>query len=70
MARQNTIILNIDDADLNELKRRLTQAMIEKTLIDNERNLSETARCLGISRPTLYKLMSRYGLHPKLNNHQ
>ncbi len=62
MIRQNTVTLNIDGADLNELKRRLSQAVIEKTLRETENNLSKTARRLGISRPTLYNLMSRYGL--------
>lgn len=62
MIRQNTVTLNIDGADLNELKRRLSQAVIEKTLRETENNLSKAARRLGISRPTLYNLISRYGL--------
>lgn len=44
-------------SDENDEKRRIVKA-----LEDYSRNLSRVAEALGISRPTLYKKMDKYGL--------
>ena len=47
---------------LKEAKEALERGILENALRDNNGNISKTAKVLGISRPTLYDLMSRYGL--------
>jgi two-component system, NtrC family, response regulator len=47
---------------LKEAREELEKEVIAKALRDNQGNISKTARALGISRPTLYELISRYGL--------
>jgi two-component system NtrC family response regulator len=47
---------------LKEAKEALEREILENALRDNNGNISKTAKTLGISRPTLYDLMSRYGL--------
>ncbi len=49
-------------ATLREAKEVLEREIIANALRQNNGNISKTARVLGISRPTLYDLMSRYGL--------
>jgi two-component system, NtrC family, response regulator len=47
---------------LREAREELEREIISKKLLENGGNVSRTAKHLGISRPTLYELMSRYGL--------
>src|SRR5262249_21961888 len=49
-------------ATLKQAKEELEREIIAKALQQNSRNISRTAKALGISRPTLYELMSRYQL--------
>jgi two-component system NtrC family response regulator len=47
---------------LKEAKETLEREILAGALRENNGNISKTAKALGISRPTLYDLMSRYGL--------
>jgi len=47
---------------LREAREELEREIISKKLQENGGNVSKTAKDLGVSRPTLYELMSRYGL--------
>jgi len=47
---------------LKEAREAVEKEKISSALRDNNGNVSKTAKILGISRPTLYDLMSRYGL--------
>jgi two-component system, NtrC family, response regulator len=47
---------------LKEAKEALEREILVNALRDNGGNISKTAKSLGISRPTLYDLMSRYEL--------
>jgi two-component system NtrC family response regulator len=47
---------------LREAREVLERKVIIRALQENGGNISRTARVLGISRPTLYELMSKYGL--------
>ena len=47
---------------LKAARQDLERDVIIRALKDNNNNISKTARTLGISRPTLYELMSRLGI--------
>jgi two-component system, NtrC family, response regulator len=47
---------------LKEAKEALERELLANALRENNGNISKTAKSLGISRPTLYDLMARYGL--------
>ncbi len=47
---------------LKEARKALDRDMLVNALHNNNGNISKTAKALGISRPTLYDLMARYGL--------
>ena len=47
---------------LREAREELEREIVSRKLRENAGNISKTAKALGISRPTLYELMSRYGL--------
>jgi two-component system, NtrC family, response regulator len=47
---------------LKEAKEALEREILTNTLRNNNGNISKTAKSLGVSRPTLYDLMARYGL--------
>jgi two-component system NtrC family response regulator len=49
-------------ATLREARQEAEREMIARKLQETKRNISKTAKALGISRPTLYELMARYGL--------
>jgi len=53
---------NGTSSTLKEAKEALERDILANALRDNNGNISKTAKSLGISRPTLYDLMSRYGL--------
>ena len=55
-----------DDAQVLNLKsarERADRVVIRHALARSEGNISNTARLLGISRPTLYDLLKQYDLH-------
>jgi two-component system NtrC family response regulator len=47
---------------LKEAKEALEREILANALRENNGNISKTAKALGISRPTLYDLISRHGL--------
>jgi two-component system, NtrC family, response regulator len=47
---------------LKEAKEGVEREVIAKALQENNGNISRTARALGISRPTLYELLTRHGI--------
>jgi two-component system NtrC family response regulator len=47
---------------LKKAKEEVEREVIARALQENSGNISKTAKALGVSRPTLYELMSRYGL--------
>ena len=49
-------------ASLKEARQVLEKEIVAKALQESNGNISKTARSLGISRPTLYQLLERYGL--------
>ena len=52
---------------LGEARSQGERAAIERALARNGRRLQATARELGISRVTLYRLMNRHGLRPRVD---
>jgi two-component system, NtrC family, response regulator len=48
--------------NLKEAKDSFEKEMIVKSLIQHQNNLTQAADALGISRPTLYDLIKKYGL--------
>jgi two-component system NtrC family response regulator len=52
----------ISTTTLKEAKEEMERELLSNALKENNGNISKTARALGISRPTLYDLMNRYGL--------
>lgn len=47
---------------LKKAREELEREIVSKKLKETRGNISKAARALGISRPTLYELMSRFGL--------
>ncbi|HZN60338.1 MAG TPA: PEP-CTERM-box response regulator transcription factor [Planctomycetota bacterium] len=47
---------------LREAKEELEREMVAKALADHKGNITQAAKTLGISRPTLYELISRFQL--------
>ena len=54
-----------DNLTLKEARKCLEIDLIESSLDRNKGNIKNTAKELGISRPTLYDLISKYGLATK-----
>ena len=48
--------------NLQQVRDRAEEAAIARALSYTDANVSETAKLLGITRPTLYRLMEKYGL--------
>jgi two-component system, NtrC family, response regulator len=53
---------NASASTLREAKEALEREILLNALRENSGNISKTAKSLGVSRPTLYDLMARYGL--------
>ena len=53
---------NASQTSLKKAKELLESELVSQALEENSGNISKAARALGISRPTLYDLMERYGL--------
>jgi two-component system NtrC family response regulator len=49
-------------SSLKAAREALEREWVIKALEEHQSNISKAARALGISRPTLYELISRYGL--------
>jgi len=47
---------------LKEARHDMEKELVARALQEHGGNISQTARALGISRPTLYQLMERHGL--------
>jgi two-component system NtrC family response regulator len=47
---------------LKDAREEVERELVAKTLRECQGNISQAAKSLGISRPTLYELISRYGL--------
>ena len=54
--------LNIQEMSLAEAKRRIECALVQEMLA-HEQNVTKAAEQLQISRVTLYRLMSKHGIH-------
>ena len=52
---------------LREAREEFEREIIARRLQENSGNISKTAKILGISRPTLYELIARYGLDWRSN---
>jgi len=50
--------IHTENLTLEEMER----VLIERCMADNENNISAVAKDLGISRPTLYSKIKKYGL--------
>ncbi len=48
--------------NLKEVRENAETAAIKRALAYTDNNMSQTAKLLGISRPTLYTLMKKYGM--------
>jgi transcriptional regulator of acetoin/glycerol metabolism len=55
-----TSILGVRNTSANESLQDYERKIIERTLIENNGNISKSARILGIGRDTLYRRMSKY----------
>jgi len=55
---------NREPATLAQARARAEKAAIRNALLRSRQNLSEAARALGVSRPSLYRLIARHGLEP------
>jgi two-component system NtrC family response regulator len=50
--------------NLKAAREAVDRRAIRQALARAENNISNTAKLLGISRPTLYDLLKQYGLQP------
>jgi two-component system NtrC family response regulator len=48
--------------NLKELRTRAERQAIHQALSISDNNVSRAAELLGVSRPTLYDMMSKYGI--------
>lgn len=58
---------NTDSAPLNlkQIREDAEKKAIKRALNHADFSISETAKALGITRPTLYTMLDKYNLHPK-----
>ena len=54
--------LSASEAERGASLEQAERAVIARAIVQSHANLAEAARCLGISRSTLYRKMERYGL--------
>lgn len=59
---QEPNVASADDRTLKTSRENQEKDLIRVTLDKHAGNLSKTATALGVSRPTLYQLLARYGL--------
>ena len=67
--RDRRLDLELEDAaepqpslDLREARLRAERMVLQQALVYSKSNLSQAAKLLGISRPTLYDLIRQHGL--------
>ena len=48
--------------NLKEVRESAEIIAIKKALVHSNNNVSNTAKLLGVTRPTLYSLIEKYGL--------
>ena len=53
---------NYDGKPLREARKAIEREIIERVLAKTAGNITRAATELGISRPTLYDLISKYGI--------
>ncbi len=58
----DNIETEIESLNLREVRQRAESKAIRSALMKNFGNISRTAELLGVTRPTLYDLLSKYGL--------
>ncbi|MEX0824310.1 MAG: PEP-CTERM-box response regulator transcription factor [Woeseia sp.] len=58
----DSIETEIESLNLREVRQRAESKAIRSALMKNYGNISRTAELLGVTRPTLYDLLSKYGL--------
>jgi len=51
--------------NLKEVREVAETAAIKRALVHSDNNVSNTAKLLGVTRPTLYTLLNKYGLAVK-----
>ena len=57
---------NVEDSmpfNLKEVREASETLAIKRALTHSNNNISNTARLLGVTRPTLYTLFEKYGIH-------
>lgn len=59
---------NRQPATLAQARATAEKAAIQNALLRSRQNLSEAARALGVSRPSLYRLIARHSLEPVDNS--
>ncbi|WP_418791599.1 sigma-54-dependent Fis family transcriptional regulator [Phosphitispora sp. TUW77] len=57
--------LSVDEVIVKEIGKKLSKENIIQAVKHNQGNLTQTAKELGISRPTLYSKLKKYGIHVK-----
>jgi len=56
-------IIDMEYTEIKESKSvKVNKTILQETLRLNGGNMKKTAESLGVSRPTLYKLVKKYGL--------
>ena len=65
----STVDLELEEAvepqpslDLREARLRAERMVLQQALVYSKSNMSQAAKLLGISRPTLYDLIRQHGL--------
>ncbi|WP_372743293.1 sigma 54-interacting transcriptional regulator, partial [Neptunomonas sp.] len=51
--------------NLKQIREEAEKKAIKRALNHSDFSISETAKALGITRPTLYSMLDKYNLHPK-----
>ncbi|SIS47932.1 PEP-CTERM-box response regulator transcription factor [Neptunomonas antarctica] len=61
--------LDVDAIPLNlkQIREEAEKKAIKRALSHADSSISDTAKALGITRPTLYTLLEKHNLHPKLD---
>ena len=52
----------VESLNLREVRQQAESKAIRNSLMKNFGNISRTAEQLGVTRPTLYDLLNKYGL--------
>jgi len=55
--------MNISGMTIKEARSLVEQELLLTTIKKHDGNIVATAKALGVSRPTLYDLMKKHGMH-------